>query len=254
MSVRTREPDEWDSLGSKDPSGPRGSDVSWSPTHCPSASCSPSRYGGGCGRGSVASGSSTARACAAARAGRYPVAYFPLAEVVSGVLLDTEPITPHRDLGMPGLVPVRAGDQTTGRARDRTSSCPPYAASWRVGSRSPGGHGRLLRGGRAHRRPRRRPLPPHRHPPDLPPPRRPCRDRVIADTTRPWSCTSPGSRPAGTSPRRHRRVRADPVDGQTFCPYKGPARLRHRGPHKAAWSYPEAWPQAGRISDSSPRA
>jgi choline dehydrogenase-like flavoprotein len=41
-----------------------------------------------------------------------------------------------------------------------------------------------------------------------------------------------------------------PVDGQTFCPYKGLASYYDIGDaHRAAWSYREAYPGVGRISD-----
>jgi Domain of unknown function (DUF427) len=41
-----------------------------------------------------------------------------------------------------------------------------------------------------------------------------------------------------------------PADGQTFCPYKGLASYYDIGEHRgAAWSYPEAWPEVGRVAD-----
>ena len=40
------------------------------------------------------------------------------------------------------------------------------------------------------------------------------------------------------------------VEGQTFCPYKGLASLYNIGDHKrAAWSYLNAWPEVGRVSN-----
>jgi len=40
-----------------------------------------------------------------------------------------------------------------------------------------------------------------------------------------------------------------PVEGQTFCPYKGLASCFDVGSaHMAAWSYQDAWTEAGRIS------
>jgi uncharacterized protein (DUF427 family) len=42
----------------------------------------------------------------------------------------------------------------------------------------------------------------------------------------------------------------EPVEGQTFCPYKGLASYYNVGDRKrAAWSYTEAWPEVGRVSD-----
>ena len=41
-----------------------------------------------------------------------------------------------------------------------------------------------------------------------------------------------------------------PVEGQTFCPYKGLADYFTIGEHKrAAWSYVNAWSEAGRVSN-----
>ena len=65
------------------------------------------------------------------------------------------------------------------------------------------------------------------------------------------SSTSPASRRAGTScARMSTKSALTPVKFQTFCPYKGlcsyysidDARL-------AAWSYPDAYPEVGRISN-----
>ena len=42
----------------------------------------------------------------------------------------------------------------------------------------------------------------------------------------------------------------DPVERQTFCPYKGLASYYDIGDHaRAAWSYEEAWPEVHPISD-----
>ena len=41
-----------------------------------------------------------------------------------------------------------------------------------------------------------------------------------------------------------------PADGQTFCPYKGLASYYDIGDaRRAAWSYPQAWPEVARISN-----
>jgi uncharacterized protein (DUF427 family) len=74
---------------------------------------------------------------------------------------------------------------------------------------------------------------------------------VIADTHRPVALYESGFAP------RWYVLRDDvdesallPVDGQTFCPYKGLASYYTIGEHKrAAWSYPEAWPEAARVSN-----
>jgi uncharacterized protein (DUF427 family) len=42
----------------------------------------------------------------------------------------------------------------------------------------------------------------------------------------------------------------EPVEGQTFCPYKGLADYYTIGQRKkAAWSYVNAWPEVGRVSN-----
>jgi len=44
-----------------------------------------------------------------------------------------------------------------------------------------------------------------------------------------------------------------PVEGRTFCPYKGLASYYDIGARsRAAWSYPEAWPEAAAVSDWVP--
>ena len=42
----------------------------------------------------------------------------------------------------------------------------------------------------------------------------------------------------------------EPVEGQTFCPYKGLASYDTIGDRKcAAWSYTNAWPEVGRVNN-----
>jgi uncharacterized protein (DUF427 family) len=76
-------------------------------------------------------------------------------------------------------------------------------------------------------------------------------DRVIADTKRPVVLFESGFAP------RWYVTRADidesaltPVEHQTFCPYKGLSSYYDVGDARlAAWSYRDAYPQVGRISD-----
>src|SRR5207247_10714529 len=60
----------------------------------------------------------------------------------------------------------------------------------------------------------------------------------------------PGVAPRGYVPRDDIDQSAlAPVEGQTFCPYKGLASYYDIGPHKrAAWSYLEAWLEVARVS------
>src|SRR5213593_643304 len=77
------------------------------------------------------------------------------------------------------------------------------------------------------------------------------RDRIVADTKRPLVLYESGFAP------RWYVVRADvdesaltPVEHQTFCPYKGLCSYYDIGDARlAAWSYPDAYSEVGRISD-----
>lgn len=77
------------------------------------------------------------------------------------------------------------------------------------------------------------------------------RERIIADTKRPMVLYE-----SGFAPRWYvRRADVDesaltPVERQTFCPYKGLCSYYNVGDaHLAVWSYPEAYPEVGRISN-----
>lgn len=77
------------------------------------------------------------------------------------------------------------------------------------------------------------------------------RDRIIADTKRPVVLYESGFAP------RWYVLRADidesaliPVERQTFCPYKGLCSYYDIGDARlAAWSYPDAYSEVGRISN-----
>ena len=79
-------------------------------------------------------------------------------------------------------------------------------------------------------------------------------DRIIghaADTHRPLALYESGFAPRWYVPRDDIDAAAlTPVDGQTFCPYKGFAGYYDiGGRRRAAWSYPEAWPEVAPVSD-----
>jgi uncharacterized protein (DUF427 family) len=76
-------------------------------------------------------------------------------------------------------------------------------------------------------------------------------DRVIADSHRPLALYESGFAPRWYVPRDDIDVSAlQPVEGQTFCPYKGLASYYHIGDHKRAeWSYVNAWPEVERVSN-----
>jgi uncharacterized protein (DUF427 family) len=75
-------------------------------------------------------------------------------------------------------------------------------------------------------------------------------DRVIAETRRPLVLYESGFAPRWYVPRDDVDPSAlTPVEGQTFCPYKGLASYYDVGQHKrAAWSYVEAWTEVARVS------
>jgi uncharacterized protein (DUF427 family) len=76
-------------------------------------------------------------------------------------------------------------------------------------------------------------------------------DRVIADMHRPLALYESGFAPRWYVPRDAIDASAlEPVEGQTFCPYKGLASYYTIGDRKrAAWSYTNAWPEVGRVSN-----
>ena len=75
-------------------------------------------------------------------------------------------------------------------------------------------------------------------------------DQVIADTTRPLALYESGFAPRLYVPRDDVDEPAlTPVQGQTFCPYKGVCSYYNIGDAaRAAWSYENAWPEVRRIS------
>ncbi len=184
--------------------------------------------------------------------GRYPVAYFPDADVASDSLLRAERTTRHPDLGLTAWYTVRAGEKTAPRGAWRHIDLPDYARelqarvafAWPAMDAFYEEDERIL--GHAadsyHRidiRQSSRSLV-VRH-----------RDHIIADTRRPVVLYESGFAP------RWYIARADIdesaltlVEQQTFCPYKGLCSYYDIGDApRAAWSYREAYPEVGRISD-----
>jgi uncharacterized protein (DUF427 family) len=184
--------------------------------------------------------------------GRYPVAYFPESDVAPGCLQRSEHTTRHPDLGLTSWYTVRAGEHSTPRAAWQHIELPAYASelkarfafAWPAMDAFYEEDERIL--GHAadsyHRidiRQASRSLV-VRH-----------RDRTIADTRRPLVLYESGFAP------RWYVARADIdesaltlVEFQTFCPYKGLCSYYDIGEApRAAWSYREAYPGVGRISD-----
>ena len=182
--------------------------------------------------------------------GHYPVAYFPLGDVKAGVLSEAERTTKHRELGETAWFTVTAGGRTAERAAWQHVALPEYADelkdrvafAWRamdafyeederiVGHAADPYHRNDIRATSRHLVVRDG-------------------ERVIADTHRPVVLYESGFAPRWYVPREDVDEAAlTPVEGQTFCPYKGLASYYDIGERVgAAWSYPEAWPEVSRI-------
>jgi uncharacterized protein (DUF427 family) len=184
--------------------------------------------------------------------GRYPVAYFPVADVEPGVLEATDRFTRHRELGSTTWYTVHRGEQETHRAAWQHIELPGYAAelegrvafAWRAMDAFYEEDERIL--GHAadayHRidiRDSSRELV--------------VRDgeRVVARTRRPVVLYESGFAPRWYVPRADVDDSAlAPLEGQTFCPYKGLADYYRIGESKgAAWTYRKAYTEVERISD-----
>jgi uncharacterized protein (DUF427 family) len=183
--------------------------------------------------------------------GRYPVAYFPLKDIAADVLQPSELTTAHRDLGTTAWYTVHAGEHNTPRAAWQHTELPSHAAelkdraafAWRamdafyeederiVGHAADPYHRIDIRLTSRHLVVRHD-------------------DRVIADSTRPLVLYESGFAP------RWYVLGADvdetaltPVEGQTFCPYKGLCSYYNVGDaRRSAWSYRHAWGEVTRIS------
>jgi uncharacterized protein (DUF427 family) len=185
--------------------------------------------------------------------GRYPVAYFPEADVAAGVLERTEHTTQHADLGPTSWYIVHAGEQhVAAREAWQHTGLPGYASelqghvafAWRAMDGFYEEDERIL--GHAAD-------PYHRI--DI---RQSSRNlvvrhdgRVVADTRRALVLYESGFAPRWYVPRADIDEAAlTPVKLQTFCPYKGLCSYYSIGEaRQAAWCYPDAYAQVGRISN-----
>jgi uncharacterized protein (DUF427 family) len=184
--------------------------------------------------------------------GRYPMAYFPETDVSSDALQPTEYATRHPDLGPTCWYAVRVSDKSAPRGAWQHIELPTYASELRgrvafawpamdafyeederiVGHAADSYHRIDIRQASRHLVVRHR-------------------DRVVADTKRAIVLYESGFAP------RWYVLRADIdesaltfVEHQTFCPYKGLCSYYDIGDARlAAWSYREAYPEVGRISD-----
>jgi uncharacterized protein (DUF427 family) len=186
-------------------------------------------------------------------AGRYPVAYFPEADVSSHVLEATEHTSQHADLGPTSWYSVRVDEQhIVARGAWQHTNLPAHASdlqgliafAWRAMDAFYEEDERIL--GHAAD-------PYHRI--DI---RQTSRSlvvnyqgRVVADTRRPLVLYESGFAPRWYVPRADVDESAlNAVKIQTFCPYKGLCSYYSIGDaRQAAWCYPEAYPEVRRISN-----
>jgi uncharacterized protein (DUF427 family) len=183
--------------------------------------------------------------------GRYPVAYFPLADITADALQPSEHVTRHRDLGATSWFTLRAGEHSRPRAAWQHTELPPHAAdlkervafAWRamdgfyeedqriVGHAADSYHRIDIRQTSRHLVVR-------------------SGNQVIADSSRPLVLYESGFAPRWYVPRTDVDESAlIPVEGQTFCPYKGLCSYYDIGDaHRAVWSYEDPWDEVRRIS------
>ncbi len=184
--------------------------------------------------------------------GRYPVAYFPRADVDPDALESLDRETNHRDLGATAWFTVRAGGETAARAAWQHTGLPAHAAdlegrvafAWRamegfyeederiVGHAADAYHRNDIRRTSRHLVVREG-------------------GRVVADSTAPLVLYESGFAPRWYVPRADVDESAlAPVTGRTFCPYKGLASYYDiGGAERAAWSYLDAWSEVSPIRE-----
>lgn len=184
--------------------------------------------------------------------GRFPVAFFPMADVRSEVLIAENANTRTPVFGDTQWFAVTVGARSAARGAWHYTDPPDYAGEFR-------GHvaftWRAMDGfyEEDERIAGHAADPYHRN--DI---RQSSRhlvvtdgQRRIADTKRPLVLYESGFAPRWYVPREDVDESAlIPVEGQTFCPYKGLASYYDIGARKrAAWSYERAWPEVARVSN-----
>src|SRR6516164_4326067 len=184
--------------------------------------------------------------------GRYPVAYFSQADISPRVLERSEHTTHHPDLGLTEWYAIKAGGQHATRAAWRHVNLPSYAGelreriafAWRAMDAFYEEDERIL--GHAAD---------SYHRIDIRESSAISWFGILTASSLILSDRS-SSYESGFAPRWY-VLRADinesaltPVKHQTFCPYKGLCSYYDIGDARlAAWSYREAYPEVGRISD-----
>ena len=182
---------------------------------------------------------------------RYPVAYFPIGDIVTGVLEVAERTTQHRDLGETTWYTVTAGDSSKTRAAWQHTALPDHASdlkgrvafAWRAMDAFYEEDERIVgHAADAYHRIDIRQTSRHLVVRDG--------DRVVAESTRPLALYESGFAPRWYVPREDVDDSVlTPVEGQTFCPYKGLCSYWDIGEARgAAWGYEDAWTEVRRIS------
>ena len=185
--------------------------------------------------------------------GHYPMAYFPTTDVSPYTLHSTEHTTRHPDLGLTSWYAVEAGERKAQRGAWQHIGLPAYASELegRVAFAWPAmdafyeederivGHAADSYHRIDIRQTSRHLLVRHHH-------------TIIADTKQALALYESGFAPRWYVPRADVDESAlTPVEHQTFCPYKGLCSYFDIGDaHLAVWSYPDAYPEVRRISNS----
>jgi uncharacterized protein (DUF427 family) len=184
--------------------------------------------------------------------GRYPIAYFPESNISPDTLQRSEHTTRHPDLGTTSWYTVRAGDKSAPRGAWQHIELPTYANelkdriafAWPAMDAFYEEDERIMgHAADSYHRIDIRQTSRHlvvRHD-----------DRIVADTRRPLVLYESGFAPRWYVARSDIDESAlTSVDHQTFCPYKGLCSYYGIGDaRQAAWSYRDAYPEVGRISD-----
>lgn len=183
--------------------------------------------------------------------GRYPVAYFPTGDIVEGAVRRTDRVTRHQDLGATAWFTVAAGGREAERAAWQHVELPGHADriadriafAWRamdafyeederiLGHAADQYHRIDIRNTSRHLVVRQEGV-------------------TVADTRRPKALYESGFAPRWYVERADvDMARLTPVEGQTFCPYKGLCSYFDIGDgRKGAWSYEDAFTEVTRIN------
>jgi uncharacterized protein (DUF427 family) len=184
--------------------------------------------------------------------GRYPVAYFPRVDVAAGVLEPSERGTDHRDFGRTAWYAVTVGDRSAARGAWEHTALPGFASiladrvafAWHsmdafyeederiVGHAADAYHRIDIRQTSRHLVVR-------------------AGEDTIAESRRPLVLYESGFAPRWYVPRLDvDESLLEPVELQTFCPYKGLCSYYDIGSaRRAAWSYRDPYREVARISD-----